>query len=65
MSEKIFYTIREVAKTGLMSEYCLRKLVKQGNVPCLFSGNKCLINLQMLKNLINDKNSAIYESERR
>ncbi len=65
MSEKIFYTIREVAKTGIMSEYCLRKLVKQGLVPCLYSGSKCLINLQMLKNLIDDKNSAIYEGKGR
>ncbi len=63
--EKVFYTIREVAQTGIMSEYCLRKLVKKGAVPCIYSGNKCLINLSKLKNLIDDEKSAIYEIERR
>ena len=28
-------TVRQVAKTGLISEYALRQLVKQGKVPCI------------------------------
>lgn len=59
--EKVFYTIREVAKTGLMSEYCLRQLVKKGEVPCIFTGNKCLINLKLLKQKINSEDSSLYE----
>lgn len=42
-------TIRQVAKTGLLSEYSLRKLAKQGRLPAIFVGNKCLINLEQLK----------------
>ena len=37
-------TIREVAKTGLLSEYTLRQLCKQGKVPCITVNNKVLIN---------------------
>lgn len=28
-------TVRQVAKTGMISEYALRQLVKQGKVPCI------------------------------
>lgn len=39
-------TIRQVAKTGLLSEYALRQLCKQGKVPCITVGTsgKILIN---------------------
>lgn len=43
------YTIRQVAETGLLSEYTLRKLAKQGRLPAIHVGNKCLINLEQLK----------------
>lgn len=41
-------TIRQVAKTGLLSEYSLRKLAKQGRLPAIFVGRKCLINVEQL-----------------
>lgn len=37
-------TVRQVAKTGLISEYALRRLVKQGKVPCIALEHKVLIN---------------------
>lgn len=37
-------TVRQVAKTGLISEYALRQLVKQGKVPCIALEQKVLIN---------------------
>lgn len=37
-------TIRQVAKTGILSEYALRMLCKQGKVPCITVNNKVLIN---------------------
>ena len=43
-----FMTIREVAHTGLLSEYCLRQLEKQKRLPCVYSGNRCLINYTAL-----------------
>ena len=47
-------TIREVARTGLMSEYTLRALVKQGHVPCIKVGAKVLINYDIFCNQLND-----------
>ena len=37
-------TVRQVAKTGLISEYALRQLVKQGTGPCIALEHKVLIN---------------------
>ena len=65
MQQKIFYTIREVAGTGLLSEYCLRKKVRAGDIPCIYSGNRCLINLEMLMDMINTKGSPLYSDKRR
>lgn len=39
-----FMTIREVARTGILSEYCLRIMVKEGKIPHIMAGTKCLIN---------------------
>ena len=33
MNEKVFMTIREVAKTGILSEHTIRMMVKAGEVP--------------------------------
>lgn len=43
-----FKTIREVAKTGLVSEQFLRKMVKEGQCPHIKSGNRILVNVQAL-----------------
>lgn len=43
-----FLTIRETAKTGILSEHCLRLMQKQGKLPCIMVGNKCLINYPLL-----------------
>lgn len=48
------YTIRQVAETGLLSEYTLRKLSKQGRLPAIYVGRKCLINLEQLKQQLRD-----------
>ena len=47
-------TIREVAKLGILSEHCLRKMQKQGKLPCMFVGVKCLVNLDMLIDQLNN-----------
>lgn len=41
-------TIREVAKTGLLTEYTLRQLCKQKKLPCIKVGNRTLINFDAL-----------------
>ena len=47
-------TIRQVAKTGILSEYCLRLMEKQGRLPCIYSGKKCLVNLDRLIDQLNN-----------
>lgn len=46
-------SIRQVAKMGILSEYCLRKMEKNGELPCIHSGNKCLINVDKLLEKLN------------
>ncbi|MGN8755250.1 hypothetical protein [Blautia sp. HCP3S3_C4] len=41
-------TIREIAKTGLLSEHALRLLLKEGKLPAIYVGNKALINYDKL-----------------
>ena len=49
-----FMSIREVAKTGLLSEYTLRLMEKQKLLPCVYSGRKCLINFDRLVEQLNN-----------
>ena len=37
-------TVRQVAKAGMISEYALRQLIKQGKIPCIALEHKVLIN---------------------
>lgn len=55
---KKFMTIREVAKTGLVSEYLLRNMEKQGCLPGIKTGNKKLVNYELLVKFL-DQQSAI------
>ena len=41
-------TIREIAKTGLLSEHALRLLLKERKLPAIYVGNKALINYDRL-----------------
>ena len=41
-------TIREIARTGLMSEHALRMMLKAGKLPAIFIGKKALINYDKL-----------------
>ena len=49
-----FMSIREVAKTGILSEYTLRLMEKQKLLPCVYSGRKCLINFDRLVEQLNN-----------
>lgn len=51
-----FMSIREVARTGILSEYTLRLMEKQKKLPCVYvgqSGKKCLINFDRLVEQLN------------
>ncbi|MEE0801283.1 MAG: hypothetical protein U0L91_08410 [Gemmiger sp.] len=48
-----FLTIRETAKTGILSEHCLRLMEKRNELPCVYSGNRCLVNFDRLLEQLN------------
>lgn len=47
-----FKTIRETARTGLLSEYRLRILVAQGRCPGVYSGRRFLVNVELLTQML-------------
>lgn len=46
-------TVRQIAKTGMISEGALRRLIKQGIIKPLYSGNRALLNFNMVCETIN------------
>lgn len=50
MTENIprMMTVRQVARTGLLSEHALRLMLKAEKLPAIFVGNKALINYDKL-----------------
>ena len=55
MTDKIFMAPREVAATNLLSEYAIRLMIKQNKIPCIYVGNKCLINYPLLVKQLNEE----------
>lgn len=53
MSENLM-TLRQVAATGIMSEYGLRKLAEQQRLPCVYIGNRCYVNFRQLQEQLNN-----------
>ena len=41
-------TIRQAAATGILPESALRRMVKNGTIPAIFSGTKAFINFDRL-----------------
>lgn len=59
-TQKIYLTIRETARTGILPEHCLRLMQKQGKLPCVMFGNKCMVNYPMLlKHLETESKNAM------
>ncbi len=57
---KTFMTIRETAKTGILSEYTLRIMQKQKKLPCIMCGTKCMVNYPLLLEQLNaDSRKAV------
>ena len=51
-------TVRQIAQTGVIPEGALRRLIKQGVVKPLYSGNRALINFNSVCQFINNITSA-------
>ncbi len=47
-SQPNMMTVRQIAKTGLLSEHALRIMLKAGKLPAIYIGNKALINYDKL-----------------
>lgn len=48
-----FMTIRETARTKILPENLLRQMEKQGKLPCIYAGKKCLVNFDLLVDQLN------------
>lgn len=46
-------TIRQIARTGLLSAYALRKLLRENKLPVIYIGNRTLINYTKLCEQLN------------
>lgn len=49
-----YKTIRQTAASGLISEHFLRGMVARGECPGFRSGNRFLINIEQLKEKLNE-----------
>ena len=65
MSENIpkFLTIRETAKTGILSEHHLRIMEKQGRLPGVRVGNRFKVNLDLLVDQLNQESTPAQREE--
>ena len=59
-----FMSIREVARTGLISEHHLRMMEKQGRLPGIYAGKKKLVNVPQLVAFLNEESAATLSKER-
>ena len=48
-----FMTVKELASTGILSEYCIRRMLKEGKIPAIYTGKKALINFDVLCKQLN------------
>ena len=59
-----FLTIRQAAATGILTEHHLRLLEKQGKLPGVRSGNRFLVNVPILVELLNQESLARASGQR-
>ena len=55
-------TIREIARTGILSEHALRLLLKAGKLPAIHIGKKALINYDKLCEQLSALGSNSFEN---
>lgn len=47
-------TVRQVAATGILPETAIRRLLKQGKIPAVYSGTKAFINFNQLCDMLSN-----------
>ena len=45
-------SVRQIAATGLINESALRRMLRAGQLPAIYSGKKALINFDTLGNML-------------
>lgn len=53
-----FKTIRQTAATGIISEHYLRLMVKRGECPGIQNGNRYLVNVPALEEMLDKQSRA-------
>lgn len=56
-------TVREIARTGLLSEHALRLMLKAGKLPAIYIGKKALINYDKLCAALQNLESDVAKPE--
>ena len=51
-------SVRQIAATGLINESALRRMLKAGQLPAIYSGTKALINFDTLCNMLSNLQPA-------
>lgn len=41
-------TVREIAATGVLTETAIRRLLREGKLPAIYSGKKAFINFDLM-----------------
>lgn len=57
MAKPRMLTIKETAKTGVLTEWAIRGLVKQGKVPGIYIDNRFLVNYDRFIDWLNEQNT--------
>lgn len=60
----MFMTIRETAKTGIISEYHLRIMERQGKLPGVRIGNRFKVNVGLLVDQLNRESAEQAQARR-
>lgn len=56
-------TVREIARTGLMSEHAIRIMLKAGKPPAIYIGKKALINYDNLCAALQELESDVTKAQ--
>lgn len=55
----VMMTVREIARTGILSEHAIRIMLKAGKLPAIYIGKKALINYDNLCTALHELESDV------
>lgn len=57
-----FKTIRQTAAEGILPEFRMRQMLKQGKLPGIYSGTRYLVNVDALKAMLEEQTAQSVQS---